>query len=433
MASRPMKSAYTNETSGTTVVYPALVKSTGYEWIPAKLSSYQSVTRLRFLPSFDERGQELDALVPDGNKENPDTCLGDAFIKEEVFASYKNGVQALTITSLNPLDRKGNPIPMTNRTVANNIVGAYNWQCATSELRTQKGYEATAPDNWVQLFRKKVTNNNKPKSALLTRCLAIQVDGQCRYDQQKNISPYLGVFQIPASALASFYENLLKRRDPKVGFVPSNMVAQADMFSCRSGYSIELSKTLKKGQDGKDSAVYTLTAFEPTPLPVDQVLQMYQPWDKLIVYPTIEDQIEFFVDLLGPEAVDFGLRESPFASYIPAAIQGAAKGIVREQLKWDQVKALPVKQSPNVHMPTPPATPQQPAPAKDNIDYGTAPAQTQAAPAISMPTARPPAMKVSAPTGDEPDEETPEAPPSANDFSNRLAGMAGQFKLPTSK
>lgn len=422
MPARPMRSFANNSSDSaprSTMVYPKLVDGSGYEWIPSKLSSFSAVTRLRFLPSFEDNGQELDALIPGGDKTIPDTCLGDAFVKEQVCSTFKNNVRALTITSLAVRDRKGNPIPLAKQTVADSIVKSFNWMCFSSSIRVQRGYAATVPEQWADMHKRKVTNEEPPKTALLVRCLAFQIDDQVKYDENKRMSSTLGVFHIPASALGGFYENILKRRDQKLGFIPSNIPAQSDFFSCKAGYSLDLTKTQKRGKDNSVSASYSLTSFEQTPLPAEEVFKLYKPWEQIIQYPTVEDQIEFFLELLGPEAVDFGLRESPYASYIPAAVRGAAKGLLREQMNKAQLESLPVvEKSATVSVPA----------NNDNIDYGTPKAAVHAPAVMPAPVHKP----IATVTGDEPDEEEEVAPPpGASDFQSKLASTMSQFRLPT--
>jgi hypothetical protein len=64
-------------------------------------------------------------------------------------------------------------------------------------------------------------------------------------------------------------------------------------------------------------------------------------WEEVLHYPTVEESIQLMVDLLGPAAVDFGLRKTAYAKYLPPGVAGAASHIVDEPRTPTQLKELP--------------------------------------------------------------------------------------------
>jgi hypothetical protein len=429
-------------------------------WINNRLSGTDKFTSLRFLPSFDETGNELEFLVPNADPKNMASALSNAFYQVEMTTLYRRGENHHIVTTLAPTDKRGNPIPACFKTVAGMIIGRFNYNVMVAKQLVSKGYTTSVPKEWFSKYDSKLTCEQRPNIVTMAQAVASVIDGVSMQSANGAATFIPGVFIFQKTALDSLLTMLTARRDMTKPISQANLNPNSDLFSCANGHIAQYTMQLKKGENGKERPVYGLTSNEAAPIDPQMASQWVQPWEKLIVEPFIEDQIALLVEWLGGDVVDFGLANSPYEEYLPVNIRGMSQGLECTRLKWDEVKAIPP--NPNrvvvnedtpkapvpVTVPAAPILPTQvtpqapiagPAPARpirqisfdDSADVPNIATIPQPAPVVQT-VKQEPAIRVAAPlpvVGAQPAKADPATPPGANDFAaNLLKNMAALGK-----
>jgi hypothetical protein len=409
---------------------------------------------LRFLPSFDELGNELEFMVPGADPKNMQSALSDAFYQAEMTTLYRRGESKHFISTLAPTDKKGNAIPACYKTVAGMVIGRFNYNVMVAKQMMLKGYSSNIPQEWIAKYDAKLTNEQRPTIVTMAQAVASVIDGAAMRSPTGAATYVPGIFIFQKTALDSLFMLMSSRRDMSKPISQANLNPNSDLFSCANGHIAQYTMQLKKGDNGKERPVYGLVSSESAPLDPNLVKQWVQPWSQLITEPVIEDQIALLVDWLGADVVDFGLTNSPFEEYLPVNVRGKSEGLECTRLKWDEVKAMP--QNPNrvvaapkpvaapvsspapvpmaVQMPTPPPA-QGPAPARparqihfkeeDDLAVEGTPAPARPARQIHFPEAD----EVPMGTTSAPATAETATPPGANDFAaNLMKSMASLRK-----
>lgn len=367
-----------NGEKGTTIhELPTLNPNSGFTWLSNQLKG-EGYSVFRFLPPFDDNGNEMEFMIAGADPNNMETALSSAFYQVEMATLYRGGVSKRVITSLSPVDRRGNPTPHADRTVASCVIGRFNYSVIAAKMLAQKGYEHSIPKEWIEKYDRKITNEQRPAAVTMVQALAFVINGISNRNGAGTIVPTPGVLIFQQSALKSLFTMLKTKKSWEAPISQSNLADHCDLFSCSNGHLARYTVAYENGKDNRPRPVYSLISAEPAPIAPAQASGIVKPWDKVLTLPTVEDQVELFVEYLGPDVVDFCLSESPYGEYVPASVRGAGKGIKAIYQKMDALKALP--QNPNMGY-------QQTAAPQQQYQQPAAPQQT-AAPRPAQPAAQ---------------------------------------------
>lgn len=387
---RPMRSLTQQSNEKRKVVYimPPLDPATNFIWINNKLSGPDKFSSLRFLPSFDENGNELEFIVPGADPANMISCLSNAFYQVEMTSLYRNGEVRYLVTTLAPTDRRGNEIPRFYKSVAGMIISRFNYNVLVAKQMIAKGYKSCIPSSWIEKYDRKLTNEQKPYVATMVQAMASTIDGISMRNAAGEATFVPGVFILQKTALDSLLGMFKSLKDMSKPISQSNLNPNSDLFSCASGQLVQYSMQLKKGMGERERPVYSLVSTGPSPIPVDVARNVVKPWNQLIQEPFIDDQISMFIDWLGADVVDFGLTNSPYEDYIPATARGKGSHVECTTLKWDEVKAMPLNPNREVvnKQETMPATVMMPVQQpQQQVQPVAMPAMPQTTPAPARP------------------------------------------------
>lgn len=317
-------------------------------WIDNHLSSKDTFTTLRFLPSFTADGEERPAIKTAGNPDQLTSYLTSAFAQVELCRIATPGVVHTFISSVKRQDRKGQDVPPAKMSIAENILFAIDWQIRAQDILTEKGYELRIPEEWLsKVMRMKV--ERRPQPVLLVQCIADCIDGKAVRSAGGGQGWQYGVFPIGASLTQGLLKTLTTTIDPSKPITPDNVPAHCDYFSLARGMHLKFYRSeealdpdkVQRNSRFKTKTTYGIQPMVSRPLPADAIRKMVQPWQSIINEPTVEEAIEFMIKLFSPEIVDYGLSRSPWEDYLPADIRGSSRGIYRETRNKATLMALP--------------------------------------------------------------------------------------------
>ena len=360
MQFRPTRPAYAQNTAPaekvpTKIVMPTL-QSEAHQWLTNKLSSASSYSWLRFMPSFDEQGNELAFLMENADPANLSAALADAFWSIELMQLYKNNTLHKVVTNIANEDSKGNavrfPKPRKDKsgkihpaaTPAGQVIQRFNWACKCNAKLVECGYDPIISPEMAALYATNVTGardgGNRPQLLWLIQAIAYVLDGQSKKDENGEIIPTVGVFPFQSSAFDSLLNIISGMRNPTLPISQANLAPTNDIISCKGGHSVQYKAVWKPGEDGRDRPSYSLSPSEHQPFTNEQLSEIFVPWQKLLPDPTIEESVEMMIGFLGGEAIDYGLRSSTYEDYIPQGFRGSAEHIEPCMMSGDELRGL---------------------------------------------------------------------------------------------
>jgi len=339
-------------------------------YIPNKLGKATDYTLVRFLTPVGDDGHFLEPLNPHGDVEKPYSCLGAAFARVELADLYINRVRHTFISTIHDEDGDGNQIPFDMQTPLGHIANKCGWNAYADSIKRSKGYPRNVPETWDQF--KESGCFTQPSTCLLLQVFASTINSVTPLDSRKQPTSIFGVFAIKPSAEKAFLPLITTKIDPNGPLVGSNIPDHARLLDPVLGHAVYLKRrdeAAKAGGHPKINYVLEADFRQVSPLDPKVVSQFWIPWERVLNIPTVEEQVEMLVSLLGAEAVDFGLKGTIYERYVPASVIGASAGIEYERRKKAVLEALPIvapaghgqtahpQQS---HYPQQPQHPQQP-------------------------------------------------------------------------
>ena len=330
-----MYQATTNSAPRGTVENLMMQESSGLTLIPNKLSKPENNTRIRLIPMSDGDGNIYSGLIPDGQVKTPLACLDDSFSYLEIARIWSYGKEVVWLSSILPNDEEGKPVQMMDKSPSRLVIGNYVYKMLSEIARTSKGYPVNLPQHWFDFHDRKVANN-VPSSQLLVQAVAYEINGS------PLAQPQAGVFCIPDGALPNFEINLLQKIDNNSPLVPGNLVN--DAFSPEHGKLLVLQRVddpTKKGLNNKPKVTYHLQFAQPVPMGADVLRTVYRPWNQVLRFMTINEQIKLLLEYFPPDVVDFGLRRTPYQKYLPDDVRGSSGNIQPETQKLTEIKNMP--------------------------------------------------------------------------------------------
>lgn len=307
----------------------------GLTLIPHKLSKAGNETRLRLIPQTDQAGNIYSGLLSDGPVNAPQACLDDSFSHMEVARLWLYNKELVFLSSIRPVDDEGKPVQLLQRSPANLVIRNFFYKMMAETIRTGKGYPTDLPESWWEFHQRGVATQI-PTEHLLVQAIAYQINGDILQ------SPVAGVFCIPDQAKPGFLSSLLQRKDPNGSLAPQNLLN--DAFTPQGGKLLVLQRMedpVKKGLNNKPKVVYTLQFNTQAPLDPAIILSIYKPWEQVLHYMTINEQIKLLMEHFPADVVDFGLRRTPYAQYLPESVRGSSNRIQPEPMKIEELKKLP--------------------------------------------------------------------------------------------
>ena len=317
-----------------------LREDSGMMIIPNKLRKTENTTAIRLIPMTDREGNIYSGLLADGQVSTPYSCLDDSFCTEEVARLWDFNHDVIWLSSILPTDDENKPVQLMNRSPSRLVIGNFVFKMAAERIRTGKGYPTTVPPHWFELDQRGLANNI-PSSQLLVQAIVYQLDGVPLE------RPQAGIFMIPEQAKASFLNNILQKINPSGPLVPGNLVN--DVFSPQTGKMLILQRIedpTKKGPRGKARVTYNLQFGAPVPLSPDVIRSVYKPWSQLLRQMTVNQQIKLLLERFPVDVVDYGLRRSPYARYLPETwdgkqVRNSSSAIQPETQKKEELEKMP--------------------------------------------------------------------------------------------
>ena len=149
------------------------------------------------------------------------------------------------------------------------------------------------------------------------------------------------VFFVTSSAVPDFLRAITTKYNAAAPLTPANC-EMGDFITCAGGHAMSL--RAKPPIKESDRLGYALVLDrEPSPLDPTNTSLLWQPWDQVLRNATVESVIRELIESYGPEAVDFGLRDSSiYSRFIPEEIKNSGTHIQKtENLKTlkDKLKA----------------------------------------------------------------------------------------------
>jgi hypothetical protein len=263
--------------------------------------------------------------------------------------------------------------------------------------RKKAGLKVDVPPAWFR-WANNTMMVKLPAEHIIVQCIASEVNGRKIEDNNKKptwLAPC--ILAIPRSAQDLFVTDITSRADNDQELSLSNNLF-GDFCGWQNGSVLLLRKVA--GDEGSNNS-YNIRKLQEYPLTPDYARKIWQPWDDVLWLPKVEDTIEWCIETFDAKAVDYALRETNYADYIPEEHRGCSSDIAEaenvKELKarlaaggyssqghppfptGDAPKQGPAPEPPTAVSPTPPA-PAAPAPAP-------APAVTQVEAAPPPPPA----------------------------------------------
>ena len=366
----------------------------------------------RILPSFDENGNEDDALNPQADVTTEFAeAIGLWAHPVEIVAGL--GSRYMTFISETWVSETGKTF--TDKwTMARQIIHRLRElekELQEEIIRNGPTGEQRFPKAWLQWFitwDKDGQNYFKsfqkklkyPYDVTLLQVMARSLSGVPVIDKATGQPGWIEdlVMWLPPSASSSLFQSLKMKSRQDMPLSPANNLF-GDCISCAEGHCFILQKRLEKNKD------YGITLEkELTPLDPEYVKYHWKPWENILLKPTLEQVMQLMAEALSWEAVAFGMMNSSYDELIPEQYRAPAQAIC------DRLNA-PVYAGPaEVSAPVPPTTqaPQAPQtpPAPQPPSVPTRPAPPALKPAVAtvpkpvmpaVPGARPPAPPLRAP------------------------------------
>jgi len=322
---RPSKS--TSQSNRPGVMNYILQEDSGYVWLQNWLTDLSNVTRFRILPAMEE-GQELTPLNPEATSETPlQEIIGEVFYVAEIVNML--GSKRLTYISAANADAAGEAPPGDWSPTR---VTVHNLRKKIEEQIKRKGRHLPTdiPKAWFSLAEGKFPFSALPypNELFLVQCMAIEVNGHTRKNLQTNAIEWIApaVLALPSSATTHFLDAIKTRAAEGPLSTENNLFG--DFCTCKGGHLLQLKKMTKKAQKTSGgSFTYDLYKQQQLPLDAAKAAAMWKPWEDILRVPTVEQTIQWLLTALGPEALDFGLRGTPYENYVPDDCRGTAEAI----------------------------------------------------------------------------------------------------------
>ena len=409
-----------------------LVGKKGVHVVGHKLESDAKYTEVRVLPSVDANGCELPPFDPSiEDVQDLDNLITFAqrvtLVRDFGFPESYSFVEFC--------DHFANGTPFENESPLSRCIYAvrgklYEHQFIHDEINAlistatagdaTQFFQSDCPHNWLQKWFRpgyEIDEVRKPMTAWAMRCLVMQENGSPILDndgQQVYNAPAL--FLVTDTAFRTLLKPALSRlrEDQPIGFNNSRMM---DFVSSVNGVCLSYMRTTVNGKTG-----YSLqTGKDVTPVTPEELASYSMPWTDMINILSVEEQIALALKLMGPEAVDYGLRldnryaDEALYALVPDNVKGMSanisaamnrKDLLINCLQWDDAQATAYVESlkerkgkgksggqPSQAQQPAARTPAQAAPRR------VSPAPAAQRPPVAQPVAAPrtPAQPVAAP------------------------------------
>lgn len=365
------------------------------------MPTWQKEFRFRVFPMPHASGQGFMPM----RKSMDDNDFSDAVHSEDVVRRFGPNVSITAITT--PGDKDGNPI--RDGSVRSPIEMASETLIDMCENHVRECPEAW--DGWHKGRPGKGAVIGKPKGHVFWQGAVIMSGDKLLTNAAKQPAPAFPSLIMAATSVQIAFERMGNTRielpngqklpKPSGGDDQQSRTNDDAIYAqsfklgdwCSIGGGRLISLTEAEKVEGETFSKYELTMLDPYPLDsiVDKVVQSFVPFEQLLRYLTVEQQVAALVQALPPEAVDHVFARTEFESMLPAHVQGAWKRF--QDAKARGVAGMDV-QTLAAQMSTGAPPPQQPPQQQPPQQPQQQPQQQlppQPQPAVYVPPQQPPA------------------------------------------
>jgi hypothetical protein len=247
-------------------------------------------------------------------KDSPEEYISDAALVTEACVCWGDNYHTFLSPEPSVLREKG--LPSTP---------AYTlyWQL----YNLKEDHPTKCPEAIHALFkyeRGKGSQLQRPREVLLLQGVLLEHAGKKTTDRDGNVKPWFPVLlQINQStAQKTLLEGLSTAKDSSKPLSETNN--QLGNLMGLDGCSLRIEPKTVKTQTG-DQTHYFCSAGPQMVLEADQVKNQFVPWDDLLHFPTVEQNINYIADAIGAEATVLGLKNTPYNNFIPDEVRGASR------------------------------------------------------------------------------------------------------------
>lgn len=246
-------------------------------------------------------------------KDNGEEYISDAALVTEACVCW--GENYHTFLSPEPSVLRAAGLPSTP---------AYTMYWQLYNLKEDRPTECPAAIHALFKYeRGKGSQLQRPNEILLFQGVLLEHGGKKTTDKDGNEKPWFPVLlQInQATARKSLLEGLATPKDSSkaLSVTNNNMGNLLGLDGC----SLRIEPRMVKTQTG-DQTHYFTSAGPQMVLADEQVKNNFVPWEDLLHFPEIGQNITYIADAIGAEATVLGLENTPYKPYVPEDVKARA-------------------------------------------------------------------------------------------------------------
>ena len=312
-----------------------------HKWLQNYLSDGKQ-THFRVLPSFTD-GVEDVALNPDANQ---DTSMYELFGRVSAVLEIATGIGTRRYTFASGSYEDNSGITVNDGwSVTKTILHRIRFKLRDMDTCKKHGGQrfVDIPPSWNRWLNENFMRFRlSPMSYVCFQVMSSMINGEKVVDergQAKWGGPY--ILAIRRSAMDSFLADIRTKTNPDAPLSLTNNMF-GDFCSAAGGCILLLRKV--KSEDARSNSVKANYSLRPMPnaypLQQDFVENTFVPWEDLIHLPTIEEAIELCAQTFDGQAIDFALRDSVYAEYIPREYRDTSRDIADPVRQKDRLAML---------------------------------------------------------------------------------------------